>query len=582
MLDLTLEAIEEIVEAIAAMNGDSPGERRGVATATLAKHNNGEPVTGLPAFIENNDLGVFAKTLRKWLKHPDQTAAPPDASAIRLDDPEEHVVVTNIARFLAANSERLFMRGGELSRLKRLEAPELLGGVSRVAGTVKIVPAQAPWLAFEAGRTGGKFRRGNKPASPTYGHMTMLLAAADEFPFRPLTTVSLTPLLDRDEPGYDPTTGVYLDFAPGAFPRPPEHLTVGEAQEALKRLRRPLRGFPFVDAAAESAALAGLVAGVIRPELRTCPAFVIGAPSARTGKTKLAEVMGVLATGVSPAAISYSGRPEEDKKCLAAVLRAGDQVMLIDNVSIELENDLLCSMLTNETVQPRILGLSETFKPSTRILVLVTGNNVRVKGDLAHRGLLIRLDAGVAKPDERAFDFDPVEEVKANRERMVVDALTIVRAYRSAGRPDDGRLRPFGGFRDFDLIRGALVWLGLPDPASTREGLREGDLAVEERVEAIRLIVLHIGLAKRFTVQKVAIGARYTEFRSQLAALIGCEEWNGARVGRLLSRIRDVPTHGVRVRGKPSSANVTEWWVEGEPDEALASYLAASDEMDQM
>jgi hypothetical protein len=213
---------------------------------------------------------------------------------------------------------------------------------------------------------------------------------------------------------------------------------------------------------------------------------------------------------------------------------------------------------------------------------LVTGNNIRVKGDLAHRGLLIKLDAEVAKPDERAFDFDPVEEVKANRSMMVVDVLTIVRAYRSAGRPNDGMLKPFGGFRDFDLIRGALMWLGLPDPVSTREGLREGDLAVEKRVEAIRLIVLHIGLGKRFTVQKIAVGPRYAEFRLQLAALIGCEDWNGARVGRLLSRIRDVPTHGVRVRGKPSSANVTEWWVEGQPDEALASYLAAGDETGQM
>jgi hypothetical protein len=71
---------------------------------------------------------------------------------------------------------------------------------------------------------------------------------------------------------------------------------------------------------------------------------------------------------------------------------------------------------------------------------------------VAHRSIVCKLDARMANPDERAFDFDPVDEVRRDRAALVMAALTVLRAYRAMGAPP-AKLKPFGGFDDFDLIR---------------------------------------------------------------------------------------------------------------------------------
>lgn len=56
---------------------------------------------------------------------------------------------------------------------------------------------------------------------------------------------------------------------------------------------------------------------------------------------------------------------------------------------------------------------------------------------------------------------------------MVVSALTILRAYFVAGRPDP-HVKPWGSFESWSsLIRGAVIWVGMPDPGDTRQELAE-------------------------------------------------------------------------------------------------------------
>ena len=61
--------------------------------------------------------------------------------------------------------------------------------------------------------------------------------------------------------------------------------------------------------------------------------------------------------------------------------------------------------------------------------------------------------------------------------------LTVLRAFVVAGRPGLDKLTPFGRFEDWsNLVRGALVWLGEPDPAKTWfiavDDPERGDLAL--------------------------------------------------------------------------------------------------------
>jgi len=99
---------------------------------------------------------------------------------------------------------------------------------------------------------------------------------------------------------------------------------------------------------------------------------------------------------------------------------------------------------------------------------MATGNNLAFEGDMTRRAVMCRMDAGIENPEGRSFDVDLKAWVPAHRVRLVAAGLTILRAFVCAGRPGLKRLAPFGSFEVWsDLIRGALVWLGEPDPCLT-------------------------------------------------------------------------------------------------------------------
>jgi hypothetical protein len=96
-------------------------------------------------------------------------------------------------------------------------------------------------------------------------------------------------------------------------------------------------------------------------------------------------------------------------------------------------------------------------------MFVVTGNNLVLVSDTCTRIMTARLDAGMERPQERKFFSDPEAMLLADRGRYVVAALTIIRAYITAGRPK----APAGGigdtgtrFKEWDaLVRQPLCWL---------------------------------------------------------------------------------------------------------------------------
>ncbi|HKN27970.1 MAG TPA: hypothetical protein VJY34_08825 [Roseiarcus sp.] len=131
-------------------------------------------------------------------------------------------------------------------------------------------------------------------------------------------------------------------------------------------------------------------------------------------------------------------------------------------------------MLTQKTVEPRILGKSESPTLVAGPFVTATGNNLRLIGDVTRRAIMCRIDAKVERPELREFDRNPVAEAKANRPAYVVAALTILRAYHVAGRPK--KPKPLGSFDDWsNRVRGALIWLGCADPCETMVEIRADD-----------------------------------------------------------------------------------------------------------
>jgi putative DNA primase/helicase len=321
-----------------------------------------------------------------------------------------------------------------------------------------------------------------------------------------LTAITSTPLMRRDgslhdTPGYDPLTG--LLYKPECeFDAVPEHPTRDDAIAALRTFNDLLAGFPFVTPADKAVALAAILTALDRHNMSTAPLYGFSATMAGTGKSKLADLVSILATGRSAAVKAQPGTEDELEKRLNSELLQGAAIIAIDNCEHPLQSAFLCQMLTQETVSIRVLGQSKNVDASTAATVMATGNNLQIAGDLTRRALVCSLDARCEHPEHRHFDWDAKDVAKAQRGRLVSAALTILRAWHIAAARIDRS--PLGGFEEWSQrIRAPLLWLGCDDPCDTTLKVKAQDAQVMQLVAVMACWKEHIGPNAPLNIQGI-------------------------------------------------------------------------------
>jgi putative DNA primase/helicase len=369
-----------------------------------------------------------------------------------------------------------------------------------------------------------------------------------------------------DQPGYDATSGLFCAFTaiPG-YLRPLDKPSHKDARRAVERLSALFTDFPLVEDSDRSALVAGILTAILRRVLPAAPMFCITAPTPGTGKTLLCETLAIVATNRRASVLSLGHDDAETEKRLAGVLLAGDAVISVDNIERPLKGDLLCQVATQQFVRLRPLGGSGMLNVPTHALLIATGNNLAVIGDLKRRVLMVRLDAGTERPEQRSFTNDHLAAITQCRGEIISDALTICSAYLAAGEPKTAGLYGFGGFEQWDrMVRRPLVWLGLPDPLLAAEGLRDQD----PDLEATRLLFSsweqHIGLDTPVTAASILSSA--TDVNQDLRdalQLVCSEKPNGRRLGVWLRAHRDRIVDGLQLRqaGTDGHAKVAKWKV---------------------
>jgi putative DNA primase/helicase len=106
----------------------------------------------------------------------------------------------------------------------------------------------------------------------------------------------------------------------------------------------------------------------------------------------------------------------------------------------------------------------------------MTGNNLLIQGDMTRRVIPIELDAQCERPELRAFDRDLVAWVTENRPRLVTAALTVLSAWRRAGRPILPEFRSLGSYEEWSReVAACLAWLDRADPTFAMERIRKDD-----------------------------------------------------------------------------------------------------------
>jgi hypothetical protein len=340
----------------------------------------------------------------------------------------------------ANNPPKIFVRMGQLCQIKTDEDERPAIEILRETG-LKYHLTQAADFIVEG-------REGDTNVSPPKILAQNILAAPD-WPFPPLRGIVEVPVLRSDgsvlaTPGYDADTKLYYQPLPGAgldpmiSSNPDQQDAINYANFILHEL---LSDFPFVD----NASRANMVAALLTPFVRhvipePVPMGLFDAPQAGTGKTKLAEIIGMISTGRWTPMRTPPLRRDDDaewSKVITSALLKGSPIVCFDNLAGILRSPSLCLALTCQVYSDRILGTNQQPEIPVICSWFATGNNIQLGGDMPRRSYWIRLDAKMSRPWQRNdFKHKDLEGwVTGNRNRLSGALLIMAKAWHSAGQP---------------------------------------------------------------------------------------------------------------------------------------------------
>ena len=446
----------------------------------------------------------------------------------------EHEVHERTLAALAAREAHLFTRGGALVEVIAAREPGPIGldrapdpPVVRPIRQARLRELVARHCVFETATLGS----GPKTVRPPRWVVRALLdrGAWPELPA--LAGVVECPVLRPDgsvlqRPGHDAESGLF--YAPSGDFRPvPEAPGQDEAHASLAQLREAVSDFPFGADADFAAWLCALLTPLARAAVTgPVPLFLIDGNLRGCGKSLLADVCAVLLDGRSAPRTTLPGREAELRQTITSLALGAERTVLLDNVTGALGSPALDRALTAETWRDRMVGSSRQVALPLQITWVATGNHVALAGDTSRRCLRIRLHSPLERPESRDDFRHPrlLDWLRRERSRLLPAALTLLRAYAVAGRPRQP-IEAWGSFESWsDWVRSTVVWLGLPDPALTREGAHAGgETALHALVFGLAELLEDLdgaATARQIVDRLAAEPGAYARLRSALAELI--------------------------------------------------------------
>ncbi|MCL2724795.1 MAG: hypothetical protein FWD69_10200 [Polyangiaceae bacterium] len=372
----------------------------------------------------------------------------------------------------------LYQRDGQLTEVLDLETE--LGEVSRLralplATLRERLTRVALWIAKDDKEkdVGGQ-KIGYRAVVPNDAIVQAVSARAKYPGIRPLLGVSETPILRPDGSvhtvaGYDtqtkyvhcPRIDVPLSTAPSEK----------DAREALALLRDLFVDFPYVSPASRDVPIAAILSVIGRPAIRgPVPAFIFDASVQGSGKSLQTAVISLVTTGRIAALCTYPRQEEEAEKMLASYALDGRAIVHWDNLTQPFGCAPIDKYLTSDAVSLRVLGLTQSRDLPWRAVMLVSGNNVQIKGDTTRRALLSRIEPQTETPETRGGWRFPrlAEHALVERPKYVGAALTLLRAHALVGRPACGAAE-WGSYEDWSrVVTSAIVWAGGADVSACR------------------------------------------------------------------------------------------------------------------
>lgn len=317
---------------------------------------------------------------------------------------------------------------------------------------------------------------------------------------QPIRGIVSSPVLRADgsilqEAGYDIDSGLYVDLSE-EFPTITSDPTAEAVKEAVALLFELVNDFPFANDAAKSGWLASLLTPLAREAYCGCtgPLFLFDANTRGSGKGLLADVSSLIGMGRTATRMTAPKDDEEFRKRITSIVEGTARIVLIDNLAGRFGCESLDAALTAQVWEDRRLGHNEMIERPLRFAWYATGNNVLLGADTARRVCHIRLLSPLENPEDReGFKFPDIRgHIRRNRPALLTAALTILRGFIAAGRPDQ-QLKPWGSFEEWSaLVGAAIVWAGLTDPGETHTELRTTSDSEAGSLRQMLMAVIHV------------------------------------------------------------------------------------------
>lgn len=291
-----------------------------------------------------------------------------------------------------------------------------------------------------------------------------------------LQGITQAPILRSDgsvfaEAGYDEKTALfYYPERSLTFPSIPENPCESDIKHCRDLLLEVFCDFPFVGQADRANALAALITPVLRELIPgPVPMGVFTKPQQGVGASLMVDVISHVATG-KPAKMTSAPmgreREAEYKKFITSTLLEGAEIAILDNFEGVFDSTSFGALLTCSSWTDRVLGRTEMITLPHRTVWFLTGNNVRLAGDMPRRCYVIKIDAKTARPWLRGSENFKhprlLEWVLQMRGEILTSILTLARAWVLAGRPKPESSCNLAQFeRWVDVVGGILAFAGI-------------------------------------------------------------------------------------------------------------------------
>ena len=381
----------------------------------------------------------------------------------------------------------------------------------------------------------------------------VLAAFPDDWRFPSLKGVLESPALRPDGtiiamPGYDQATCLFYKPPKNLQIKVPDKPTHANVSASVAALGDILSDFPFDDRESSKAnAIAGMLTTICRPAIAgPTPLLLIDATEAGSGKSLLAEVISIIATG-QPKLNSAAKDPAEWNKKITSLLRAGNTVVIMDNVNESLDSGDLCRALTAEFWSDRLMSTHQEITLPVRCSWIATGNNIQLDGDMPRRCYRVRLNPRCSKPSERTgWKHNRLKDwVREHRGNLLSALLTLARAWFLAGKPE-AQVRTMGSFEDWaETIGGILQYSGISGFLENRDEMFSQADAEAMQWEGFLLTLNQIFYSEPFLAADVT---------KKLAEKTFDESQHRAEPSKLATQLSDsFPTGISEASNKPNS-----------------------------